>query len=172
MITEEIQALKEKQYKLITELSKLGQEIEEIAKKESDLYPELNETYFWLTASGTILKNEWKNTNHDRYLADSGNCYPNLSIAKYIKNNFEIKAQLKKLAKELNKGQPIDWDNINQIKYCLTSCRVNGNPQINLSSTKVLNYGGTIYCLSPKFLDKALEQIGEKALIQYIQSGV
>ena len=170
MITEEIQALKEKQYKLITELSKLGQEIEEIAKKESDLYPELNETYFWLTASGMILKNEWKNTNHDRYLADSGNCYPNLSIAKYIKNNFKIKAQLKKLAKELNKGQPIDWDNKNQDKYCIYFD--NNNLTLKLDCWTVVKYGGIIYCLSPKFLDKALEQIGEKALIQYIQSGV
>ena len=76
-----------------------------------------------------------------------------------------IRRQLEDIARRLNKGEEIDWDDSEQSKYCIVLHCNNIITNFYLAHKSQ----GTVYCLDKNFLDIAIKEIGEKRLIKYLR---
>ena len=78
-----------------------------------------------------------------------------------------LKTKLKNIAKRLNKGQNINWDEERQYKYSIfynfENCALR---QSYVTKDKDI---GQIYCLDAIFLNMAKKEIGEENLIKYFK---
>lgn len=80
-------------------------------------------------------------------------------------NNLLTYIELKKLAEELNNGEKIDWENLEQKKYfIILDCYADGSHIIKSRFTFSEKIGKAVYCLDEKFLDKAINKIGGSKL--------
>lgn len=102
---------------------------------------------------------------------NTGDYFKTSQEAEKSYNNLIITQKLKDIALRLNNGVEIDWKNEEQEKFAIVLHHSNYQNKLELSIENFyeLKYGGSIYCLSPKFLKTAIKEIGEKELIEYIE---
>lgn len=109
------------------------------------------------------------NSCHDiRYSV--GNYFKTKQEAEKYKQHLIITQQLKDIALRLNNGVEIDlknWMDICRQKYKIVLKPYN-NVLLQAISTSIVDLG-QVYCLSDKFLETAIKEIGEKELIEYIK---
>lgn len=150
----------------------LGREIEKLKnqKKGKRWKPDCGEEYYYVGLFGHVGELKWENCFEDQYLYSQGNCFKTEQEAKEQSENLKTKAELRALAEELNGDVAVDWNNRIQDKYYLYISRTIN--ELSSSYVEVHQNQGTIYCLDPDFLDKAIERIGEERLIKMIKSGV
>lgn len=79
------------------------------------------------------------------------------------------KQELQDLADELNKVEPINWNNEKQVKYYITFDTI--DKTLGLSYIYRLK-GLDIYSTDKSFLEVAKERIGEEKLIELFKEGV
>jgi len=96
--------------------------------------------------------------NHD---IKSGNCYRTEEEAERSRDKSYAVRELEVLADELNAGVKIDWDNAHQTKYFI--CNSGISKEIEQYEAWFIS-DMNIYCLSDKFLEVALEKLGESKL--------
>lgn len=101
-------------------------------------------------------------TDTDRY--QTFNCFQTREQAETEAEKILVRRQLEDIARRLNKGKKIDWENAHQLKYFI---RLNNG--LYIDGKWVGRHQGTIYCLDKKFLDKAIEEIGEKRLMKCLR---
>ena len=77
---------------------------------------------------------------------------------------LEIETKLKNIDERLNKGQKINWNDMNQDKYGIYYFHNEKRPCHAVSCYK---QQGTIYCLDENFFKVAKQEIGEENLIKY-----
>lgn len=90
-----------------------------------------------------------------------------LTEIKEIVEKILVRRQLEDIAQRLNKGHKINWNDDNQIKYCIRF-----NFPLNTISTYARLHQklqGTVYCLDKNFKDVAIEEIGEERLKKYLR---
>ena len=76
-----------------------------------------------------------------------------------------IRRQLEEIARRLNKGQKIDWNNDSQAKYRIELyC-----DEIKTNYYFTYKTQGAVYCLDKNFLNTAIKEIGEERLINYLR---
>lgn len=120
------------------------------------------ETYYYICSDGDIFFNTERNNKFSTTNYNLGNYFQTKEEAKKTFEKIKIYTQLKDLALRLNKGEEINWENNNQIKYYIyydNSCKK--------IYTNYIYYNkniGQIYCLDQNFLDIALKGIGEANL--------
>ena len=78
-----------------------------------------------------------------------------------------IRRQLADIARRLNKGEKIDWNNRQQGKYAL--CLSSNRDAIEWYSEIYRKVQGTVYCLDSDFYDVAIQEIGEERLKKYLR---
>ena len=78
-----------------------------------------------------------------------------------------IKRRLEDIARRLNKGQNINWNDDNQIKYCI--CFNFPLDTISICARLHRKLQGSVYCLSDNFKDVAIQEIGEERLKEYLR---
>ena len=78
-----------------------------------------------------------------------------------------IRRQLENIARRLNKGEKIDWNDYNQSKYFI-GIQEDGKG-ITWDVEYEYKHQGVVYCLKTNFLDVALEKIGEDRLKKYLR---
>lgn len=155
-IQDEIKELRNK-------LDELEKQVKE--KKITGRYiPERSQTYYCVNSFGIIIKETNTQVNMDKYKISIGNCFRTEEEAEKHKRILINTQKLKDLAERLNNGQDIDWGNSCQLKYFIKLS--NG---LCLDGKWVVRHQGTIYCLNKSFLTKAIEEIGEEALIELIK---
>lgn len=100
----------------------------------------------------------------------TGNYFENLKEAEQYKQRLIITQQLKDIALRLNDGVEIDWNNYNQNKYGMYLALAIKVPyRLEQGRWTYIKTQGAIYCLSDKFLETSIKEIGEKELIEYIK---
>lgn len=138
-----------------------------------------------IEVAGIIFKknNEWKN-----YYSDDGieNCLTSMEgerinrlldipVEIIKESNYQkipykkIKVKLKSLAEELNDGRKINWKDYNQAKYSIIYDH--DDKCISYRASYTSQEPEIIYCLDDDFKKKAIEEIGEENLINYIIGG-
>lgn len=126
--------------------------------------PEENEAYYYVSSNLEVRPTINHNNLSDVRTIKAYNYFRTEEEAEAEAEKILIRRQLEDIAKRLNKGEKIEYDN-KQPKYC-----------IELYFNDVLtNFyychktQGTIYCLDENFKDIAIQEIGEERLKAYLR---
>ena len=130
--------------------------------------PKNNEVYYYVISNGMVgrdYQNDNFTTDIKRY--DFYNCFQTREQAEQEAEKILVRRQLEDIARRLNKGQKIDWNNNDQFKYFLRfSFFIN---KISINYSFQYKDQGTVYCLDKNFLDVAVKEIGEERLEKYLR---
>lgn len=135
--------------------------------KENKLEFEFDDRYWSVNSDGEVFRAWWQNTFTDNFCLNTNNCFRTKKEAEQYKENIKTGMELRELANKLNKNEKFDWEDDYQKKYYMFYD--NSNKMICQTWNTSMKYGGLIYCLSENFKEKALEQIGEEKLINYLK---
>lgn len=129
-------------------------------------------TYYYIHDDGSILEDIERTipTSSSIYHYNTGNYFKTKKEAEKYKNNLIITQKLKDIALRLNDGVEINWNNNSQHKFYI-GFQHSGIKKGELLKDINIHFQsvGVIYCLSDKFLETAIKEIGEKELIEYIK---
>lgn len=175
--TERNKAMDEKQ-KILNDIDEAQHKLDE-ARKKLDEYnteykrfrPKEGEYYYYVTETGRVM-GSFNRLGINATLYNVYNCFKTREEAEAEADKILVRRQLEDIAKRLNKGKKINWENGAQLKYyfCLYKGNVYGayNKLIR-DLTRTKEQQGTVYCLDENFLDVAKREIGEDRLIKYIR---
>ena len=162
--------------KILNDIEEAQRKLDE-ARKKLDEYntgykrwePKDNEEYWYIDSSGTV--------NYTRFMSEieadtekfeNYNCFKTKGEALQEAEKILVRRQLEDIVKRLNKGEKIDWRNLEQNKYYLSCDNYNRCGKICcVCSNNTVQ--GAVYCLDKNFLDVAKREIGEDRLIKYIR---
>ena len=161
-------------------MNNLEEKIKEIEKHLEELKVQLTEenkkdkykrkrddNYWFLNCIGESVMDYDYYEDEDKFNYNIGNYFETEEQAKNYKERLLIEQELRDIARELNKGEEIDWDNTNQDKYYIEySFYGDGILYSFHSYTKIQ---GTIYCLDINFKHVAIERIGKERLTKYLK---
>ncbi len=161
-------------------MNNLEEKIKEIEKHLEELKVQLTEenkkdkykrkrddNYWFLNCIGESVMAYDYYEDEDNFNYNIGNYFETEEQAKNYKERLLIEQELRDIARELNKGEEIDWDNTNQDKYYIEySFYGDGILYSFHSYTKIQ---GTIYCLDINFKHVAIERIGKERLTKYLK---
>ena len=102
---------------------------------------------------------------YDRDRIKTYNCFPTREQAEQEAEKILIRRQLEDIARCLNKGEEIDWNNYDQAKHCIELYKNN----IITNFYNAHKTQGTVYCLDRDFKDVAIREIGAGRLIKYLR---
>ena len=127
--------------------------------------PNNGEEYFYIDNTGCIqnalfISSGW----YHEGLYQTYNCFKTEEEAHLEAEKILVRRQLEDIAKRLNKGIKIDWNNTEQSKYCI-GLYFNSIIKNFCYCNKTQ---GTVYCLDENFKDIAIQEIGEGRLIKYL----
>ncbi len=122
---------------------------------------------YWFVDDGNKVQcdfwQEFKSINSRRYTAY--NCFKTQKEAEQEAEKILVRRMLEDIARRLNKGKKIDWNNEQQEKYFICCNKTGFNVGYNLEES-----WGTVYCLDKNFKDVAIQEIGEERLKKYLRS--
>ena len=148
-------------------LKEVKSQLKELRAKESSFARGIYYKYYYLNDCG-----ETEIETDEDYLVDNfrysiGNYFGTEKQAENYKERLLIEQELRDIARELNKGEEIDWNDNDQKKYYLYYCYI----EEGISRTfDFLGKGqGIIYCLDENFMTIAIKRIGEERLTKYLK---
>lgn len=158
---------------ILDEIEKTKEHLANLEKKLQECEykrwkPKGNEKYWYISDDNTINYSLFMSEIQiDNMRFKNYNCFSTREQAEAEAENILVRRQLEDMARRLNKGQKIDWDNKDQIKYA-----IHFNfflDRIDSFYRLFLKEQGTVYCLDKKFLDVAIREIGEERLKAYLR---
>ena len=130
--------------------------------------PEDFSTYFYVDSCMKIEESEFYN---DTYIhSERYNTYSTFKTKEEAETEAEkilVRRQLEDIARRLNKGQKIDWNDKEQIKYSICLDAIN-NEIIWDNEVQYISQG-IVYCLDMNFYNVAIQEIGEERLKKYLR---
>lgn len=158
---------------ILNEIKKTKQHLADMEKmlKECEYErwkPEEGGLYYFLNTYETTDVNEFCSTEYaDIMRYKTYNCFETKVQAEQEAEKILVRRMLEDIARRLNKGQKIDWDDEDQRKYFI---RFNyWTYIIELDSSWKNKFQGVIYCLDKNFLDVTIQEIGEERLVKYLR---
>ena len=156
---------------IIDEINKTKEYLANLEKMlkecESDRWkPEDDDIYYYISEACTVIKSHaWAHVIVDEHY-HCFNCFRTEEEAQAEAEKILVRRQLEDIARRLNKGQEINWNDNNQLKYC-----IGFDFPLNIISIGALyrKLQGSVYCLSDKFKDVAIQEIGEERLKKYFK---
>ena len=161
--------------KILNDIEEAQRKLDE-ARKKLDEYntgykrfkPKNNEVYYYVISNGMVgrdYQNDNFTTDIKRY--DFYNCFKTREQAEAEAEKILVRRMLEDIARRLNKGEKIDWNNNDQFKYFLRfSFFIN---KISINYNFQYKDQGTVYCLDKNFLNVAIQEIGEERLKKYLR---
>ena len=154
---------------ILSEIKKTKEHLanmEKILEEYSERWkPNSCDAYYYIDAFGNVLSQIETGHYSDSAFWESYNCFKTREQAELEAEKILVRRMLEDIARRLNKGKKIDWNNSKQPKYC-----------IELYFNNIVTnfyYGhktqGTVYCLDKNFKDVAIQEIGEGRLIKYLR---
>ena len=122
--------------------------------------------YYYISETCTVIKSRtWAHCIVDEHY-HCFNCFRTEEEAKAEAEKILVRRQLEDIARRLNKGQEINWNDNNQLKY-----NIGLDFPLDIISLGALyrKLQGSVYCLSDKFKDVAIQEIGEERLKKYLR---
>lgn len=163
------------QEKIEEKIKRLEKELEEakeeLKQAETRFTPILDEEYYFINIYSTI---DCSRFNPNSFISkahyEDYNCFQTKEEAHEKvdaeTNETLIKRKLEGIAKRLNNGEEIDWNNRSQNKFFIG---YDYNLQkLDITSAVIFKTQGTVYCLDSAILKEAIKEIGEEELIDYI----
>lgn len=159
--------LEEEVLRLQNQLQQAQQRLENY-KQSIVFIPVEKEPFWFLDSSGNPISESYTNSC-DKPKVDFGNCFRCLEEAVVSSKFIYITRKLKSIARELNQGSTIDWNNSKQKKYyiCLDTSKKDSVLKLNEAFT--VKSTGTVYCLNNKFLEVCIERLSQQSLMDYLK---
>ena len=130
--------------------------------------PKNNEQYWYITDYGTVNYTLFMpKIQNDNMRFKNYDCFKTREEVEQELEKILIRRQLEDIARRLNRGERIDWDNDDQRKYFIRFNYWQGI--IELDNSFRQQFQGVIYCLDKNFLNTAVQEIGEERLINYLR---
>ena len=104
---------------------------------------------------------------YDKDRIKAYNCFRTKEEAELEAEKILVRRMLEDIARRLNKGRKIDWNNKEQTKYSFRLDTID-NEIIWDDETRFISQG-TVYCLDENFEDVAIQEIGEQRLKAYLK---
>ena len=124
--------------------------------------------YFYVDS---CMKIEESNFYNDTYIhSERYNTYSTFKTKKEAQQEVEkilVRRQIEDIARRLNKGNKIDWNDKEQIKYSICLDAIN-NEIIWDNEVQYISQG-IVYCLDMNFYNVAIQEIGEERLKAYLR---
>lgn len=140
-----------------------------LGKREYERWkPEINELYYYINQIGEVVQNRNDNTDIDIERYNFYNCFKTREQAKAEVEKILVGHQIEDVARRLNKGVKIDWEDSRQRKYSII---FNARDRKFICDCNRYAIISSIYCLDENFLDVALEEIGKERLAKYFERG-
>lgn len=152
----------EKKYK------ELGEEIERLKSQSAERWRADEDTsFYYISADGIIEDTVESGWGCDDFKYDNRNYFKTYEEADKVLNKILIYNKLKDLAERLNDGETINWNDSNQRKWRI--CFDTSVKKLDYEYNLTYKCLAEIYCLSPDFLDRALDEIGEEDLMKLFE---
>lgn len=130
--------------------------------------PKDSEVYWYVNSRGesccSHLCLTYK-TDIDRY--QNFNCFQTHEQVQAEAEKILVRRMLEDIARRLNKGEKIDWEDDEQVKYSINFDVIDN--EINLYRAYRFIAQGTVYCLDMNFHKVAIQEIGEERLKSYLR---
>ena len=129
--------------------------------------PEKDELYWYVNSRGESCCAFFSPTfkvDTDRY--NIFNCFYVCEQAEAEAEKILIRRQLEDIARRLNKGEKIDWNNSFQAKYYLEFNHLTNKLKQQYNDSCQAE---KTYCLDKHYLDVAIQEIGEERLKKYLR---
>ena len=110
----------------------------------------------------------WTNSNGDKKRYDFYNCFETRKQAEQEAEKILVRRMLEDIARRLNRGKEIDWENYDQTKYSIALDITNDDIFCDKEVRFITK--GTIYCLDVNFYNVAIEEIGTERLFKYLKN--
>ena len=131
--------------------------------------PEKHETYYFVNSEGEVYET-WRSSINfipDKKRYNAYNCFRTKEQAEQEAEKILVRRMLEDIARRLNKGEKIDWNNKDQIKYFIYIAPINN--RLDFSNRILSKEQGVIFCLDNNFLNVAIQEIGEERLKNYLR---
>ncbi len=128
--------------------------------------PEKGEMFYFLNSHNTAISETWSADCSDARHYNIYNFFQTREQAEAEAEKILVRRQLEDIAKRLNKGKKIDWDDENQFKRYISYHNFWGIKTYSVCESKTQ---GTVYCLDENFLLVAIQEIGEERLKKYLR---
>lgn len=119
--------------------------------------PNSYETYYYVDAFGNVIP-----------FRETPTVFKLVSKQEAEVEKILVRRQLEDIAKRLNKGQKIDWNNFDQNKYFISFNCATQSIERDFYNLKN-KVQGVVYCLSDDFVSVAIQEIGEERLKNYLR---
>lgn len=130
--------------------------------------PKRGEQYFFIESNGDVVNCLFDSTKtYEIRRCDFYNCFKTMEEAEAEAEKILVRRQLEDIARRLNKGQKIDWNDDKQFKYSI--CINSSDNEITWDSEVLYISQGVVYCLDMNFYNVALQEIGEERLKKYLK---
>lgn len=130
--------------------------------------PADGERYYFLDTYGSISSDNFYSSDYfDSQRYQYYNCFQTREEAEQEAETILVRRQLEDIARRLNKGEKIDYKDNTQCKFCLTYNIV--EDRIKIDSNYNCIRVGVVHCLSMKFYNVAIQEIGEERLKKYLR---
>lgn len=154
---------------ILEEINKTERHLENMKKmlEECERWkPETGDIYYFTDSDGEIISAcfDWR-ISHCRNRYNIYNCFKTREEAEQEQERVLVHRELENIARRLNAGRKIDWDDSVQAKYCIYI-----DYSGVLSSTNyTMKVQGVVYCLDESFRDVSVQEIGKERLEKYLK---
>ena len=129
--------------------------------------PVEDETYYYVYSNLEVHADSNYNTLSDMKRIKVYNCFQTREQAEAEAEKILVKRMLEDIARRLNKGEKVDWNDKEQVKYSIyldvIDNEINWDKAIRYISPNI------VYCLDESFRDVAIQEIGEERLKKYLR---
>lgn len=137
-----------------------------LEKRENERWkPEKGEMFYYLTSYNVAIPETWNADYANAAHYNIYNCFKTREQAEQEAEKILVRRQLEDIARRLNRGRKIDWNNYEQSKHCIELYR----DEIITNFYAAHKSQGTTYCLDEDFKDIAIQEIGEERLKNYLR---
>lgn len=154
---------------LLEEINKTEEHLANMKKMleecEDRWKPKDNEKFWYIDSSGSVNYSLFMPETESRF--KNYNCFQTREQAEQEAEKILVRRMLEDIARRLNKGEKIDWNNQERAKYCLGYD--NNDKRICQCANIFTVRQGTVYCLDENFKDIVIQEIGAERLKKYLR---
>lgn len=129
--------------------------------------PVEGDKYYYISEKGTAIEThvwaECITNGHYKFY----NCFKTIEQAEAEAEKILIRRKLEDIARRLNKGRKINWNDDLQSKFYIDYD--SKKDEVGFCYIETYKAQGTIYCLDKSFKDVAIQEIGEERLKKYLR---
>lgn len=154
---------------ILEEINKTERHLENMKKmlEEWERWkPETGAMYYFIDSDGEIIHACFhRQLDHCLARYNIYNCFKTREEAEQEQERVLVHRELENIARRLNAGRKINWNDNEQAKYCIYI-----DYRGVLSSTNyTMKVQGVVYCLDESFRDVSVQEIGKKRLEKYLK---